>query len=66
MQQKALAQQKKMQSQSLQSSQVSHVPYKQMSTLQPTSSVSPNAPNGDIKLNNFVGETDFVSIPELN
>ena len=36
-----------------------------MATLQPTSSVSPNAPVEGLKMNNFVGEVDFVNMTEL-
>ena len=37
-----------------------------MATLQPASSVSPNAPvDGHTKVNNFVGEVDFVNMTEL-
>lgn len=36
-----------------------------MATLQPTSSVSPNGLVDKVKMNNFVGEVDFVSTTEL-
>lgn len=36
-----------------------------MATLQPISSMSPNAPVEEIKMNNFVGEVDFVNMTEL-